>query len=84
MDPGGMEFTAQRSLWQRTRHSQIEICMHRRSSCIYEESFGKNSAKDHKIALLRGIQFIESSHSCDITMFQAMKIPDAQVAVDKE
>ena len=37
-----------------------------------------------KIALLRGIQFIESSKSCDITMFQAMKIPDAQAAVDKE
>ena len=37
-----------------------------------------------KIALLRAIQFIESSQSCDITMFQAMKIPDAQAAVDKE
>ena len=37
-----------------------------------------------KIALLSGIQFIESSQSCDIPMFQAMKIPDAQAAVDKE
>ena len=37
-----------------------------------------------KIALLRGVQFIESLKTCDISMPQATKIPDAQAAVDKE
>ena len=37
-----------------------------------------------KIALLRGVQFIESLQTCDFPMPQAMKIPDAQAAVDKE
>ena len=36
----GQEPPVQGILWQRTRHSQIEICMHRGSSLIRKEAFG--------------------------------------------
>ena len=36
---------ARRSPWRKqSQHSQIKACMHRRSSRIYEEAFGDNSA----------------------------------------
>ena len=57
---------AQGILLQRTRHSQILICMHRRSSWTYEKAFGKKTLlTDHEDPIAgNGVQFNESSQSC--------------------
>ena len=72
---------------EKTKHSQIKICMRRRSSRIYVKALGENSTKDHEYRIAEnGIQFIESVHLVHkfIPLTRAMKMPNAKAVVDKE
>ena len=56
----GPQPPAQGTLLQRIRHSQINICMHRWCSRIYEEAVGKNSVKrSWRSHCGKGIEFIK-------------------------
>ena len=64
---------------------KIKACMHRRSSRVCEKAFGKNSTeRSWRSHCWKGVHCHYNLVSKFIPMLQAMKIPDAKAAVDKE
>ena len=63
------------------QNQKIEACMHRRSSRVYENAFGKNSAfRSWRSYCWKGVQFVDSLQRCAqvFLMPQAMKIQELQ------